>query len=334
MDGLDAVRPYVAEIDGALADTAAFCAAYAVEAGAVGQLRGGGPAVAATPRRWRPAWCSATDRADVNKTVRKHLGLRKISFAAMDDAVSQTSMEFGGITAIGLPDGWPVLVDAAVIAQPWLVIGSGLRRSKIAIRGADVASLLASRCSSWLSAPADSSSSRIRTVDRCSSWTGSASSSVVEESTADHRSSLHLVRRSILVRNRTPSCLPVILRNGVTIASPRSPRASSTGRGQLDDPAAGPPPDGAREVDVRERLMDSAERLAQAEPVRGRTEQGGPSRSSPPAVTTTEYAGAASRTRATSSSSALARGASASPPSSHGRASSVRGHPSSRLGTA
>ena len=56
----------------------------------------------------------ATDRADVNKTVRKHLDVRKISFASMDDAVAQTGMEYGGITPIGLPDGWPILVDAAV----------------------------------------------------------------------------------------------------------------------------------------------------------------------------------------------------------------------------
>ena len=58
----------------------------------------------------------ATDRADVNKTVRKHLDVRKISFAAMDDAVAQTGMEYGGITPVGLPVDWPILVDAAVIA--------------------------------------------------------------------------------------------------------------------------------------------------------------------------------------------------------------------------
>ena len=46
--------------------------------------------------------------------VRKHLGVRKISFAPMDDAVALTGMEYGGITPIGLPAGWPVLVDA-----PW-----------------------------------------------------------------------------------------------------------------------------------------------------------------------------------------------------------------------
>ena len=58
----------------------------------------------------------ATDRADVNKAVRKHLDVRKISFAPMDEAVSQTGMEYGGITPVGLPPDWPILVDAAVAA--------------------------------------------------------------------------------------------------------------------------------------------------------------------------------------------------------------------------
>ena len=83
----------------------------------------------------------ASDRADVNKTVRKHLDVRKISFAPMDDAVAQTGMEYGGITPVGLPASWPILVDTAVIRRPWLVIGSGLRRSKIAVSGDALAAL-------------------------------------------------------------------------------------------------------------------------------------------------------------------------------------------------
>ena len=138
--GLEADRLYVAEIDGSLADTAAFCQAYAVG------LDQSANCVVVAGRRGETVTTAAclvlaTDRADVNKTVRKHLDVRKISFAAMDEAVSLTGMEYGGITPIGLPAGWPILVDAAVVAEPWLVVGSGLRRSKIAIRGADLASL-------------------------------------------------------------------------------------------------------------------------------------------------------------------------------------------------
>ncbi len=131
---------YVAAIDPTLADTAAFCAAYevALDASANCVVVAGRRADTTTT-----AACLvlASDRADVNKTVRKRLDVRKISFAAMDDAVTRTSMEYGGITPIGLPPGWPILIDTRVAAQPWLVIGSGLRRSKIAITGADLVRL-------------------------------------------------------------------------------------------------------------------------------------------------------------------------------------------------
>jgi prolyl-tRNA editing enzyme YbaK/EbsC (Cys-tRNA(Pro) deacylase) len=78
----------------------------------------------------------ATTRADVNGLARRQLDVRKASFAPMADAVAQTGMEYGGITPVGLPDGWPVLVDAAVAATPSVVIGSGLRRSKLILPGA------------------------------------------------------------------------------------------------------------------------------------------------------------------------------------------------------
>lgn len=83
----------------------------------------------------------ATDRADVNKTVRKHLEVRKISFASMETATSLTGMEYGGITPIGLPGDWPVLVDQRVADAGWVVIGGGVRGSKIAIQGSDLARL-------------------------------------------------------------------------------------------------------------------------------------------------------------------------------------------------
>ena len=131
---------YVAEIDPSLADTAAFCAAYEIG------LDASANCVVVAGRRGESSTTAAclvlaTDRADVNKTVRKRLDVRKISFAPMDDAVSQTQMEYGGITPVGLPGDWPVLVDTRVVAQPWLVIGSGLRRSKIAIAGEAIAGL-------------------------------------------------------------------------------------------------------------------------------------------------------------------------------------------------
>jgi prolyl-tRNA editing enzyme YbaK/EbsC (Cys-tRNA(Pro) deacylase) len=83
----------------------------------------------------------ASTRADVNNVVRRRLDVRKATFLAREDAVERTGMEYGGITPIGLPDDWPVLVDAAVAAQPVLVIGSGVRRSKLMLPGDLLAAL-------------------------------------------------------------------------------------------------------------------------------------------------------------------------------------------------
>ena len=60
----------------------------------------------------------ATTRADVNGVVRRRLDVRKASFAPMAEAVELTGMEYGGITPIGLPAGWPVLVDPRVVDAP------------------------------------------------------------------------------------------------------------------------------------------------------------------------------------------------------------------------
>lgn len=130
----------VAAIDPDLADTAAFCAAYDVG------LDQSANCVVVTGKRDgapRSAACMvlATTRADVNGAVRRRLDVRKASFAPMDAAVSETGMEYGGITPIGLPPGWPVLIDARVLAVPIVIIGSGLRRSKIVLPGAALAHL-------------------------------------------------------------------------------------------------------------------------------------------------------------------------------------------------
>jgi prolyl-tRNA editing enzyme YbaK/EbsC (Cys-tRNA(Pro) deacylase) len=135
---LDGVE--VAEIDPALADTAAFCERYGVDMAEsancviVAAKRGG-------EVRYAACMVLATARADVNGVVRRHLDARKISFAPQEEAVRLTGMEYGGITPLGLPEGWPVLVDAAVAAHPGVVIGSGVRHSKLALSGAVLAGL-------------------------------------------------------------------------------------------------------------------------------------------------------------------------------------------------
>ncbi len=83
----------------------------------------------------------ATTRADVNGLVRRHLGVRKASFAPMDTAVGESGMEYGGISPVGLPAAWPLLVDAAVAATPYVVVGSGRRRGKLLVPGEALAAL-------------------------------------------------------------------------------------------------------------------------------------------------------------------------------------------------
>jgi prolyl-tRNA editing enzyme YbaK/EbsC (Cys-tRNA(Pro) deacylase) len=127
--------------DPAVADTAVFCETYGqdlLERSAncvvVAGKRGGNVTLAA---------CVAlsTTRVDVNGTVRRHLDVRKASFARTETATAETGMEYGGITPIGLPEGWPILVDARVADAPYLVVGSGRRRGKLIVPGKALAEL-------------------------------------------------------------------------------------------------------------------------------------------------------------------------------------------------
>lgn len=130
----------VAPIDPALADTAAFCEAYQVG------LDVSANCVVVSGKREgvvRHAACVvlATTRTDVNTVVRRRLDVRKASFAPMAEAVALTGMEYGGITPIGLPQEWPILVDARVVATPYVIIGSGVRHSKLVLPGPAVGAL-------------------------------------------------------------------------------------------------------------------------------------------------------------------------------------------------
>jgi prolyl-tRNA editing enzyme YbaK/EbsC (Cys-tRNA(Pro) deacylase) len=140
------VRPHlqdglwVSAIDPELADTAAFCEHYDIGMDISANC------VVVEAKRAERVWHAgclvlATTRADINGIVRKHLGARKVSFASMDTAVSLTGMEFGGITPIGLPADWPVLIDQTVIDQERVVIGSGIRGSKLLASTSVLASL-------------------------------------------------------------------------------------------------------------------------------------------------------------------------------------------------
>ena len=135
-----AAQVQVAEIDPDLADTAALTRAYGLPADGsancvlVAGRRDGAERVAA-------AVVLATTRADVNSTIKRLLDVRKASFLPTDRAVAESSMEYGGITPIGLPDGWRVLVDSRVAAGAHVIVGSGVRRSKLALPGVLLATM-------------------------------------------------------------------------------------------------------------------------------------------------------------------------------------------------
>ena len=140
MQAADASTVLVSAIDPGLADTAAFCAHYEISMG------DGANCVIVQARRGERTWYAAclvrgADRLDVNGAVRRHLDARRLSFAPMDAAVELTAMEYGGITPIGLPDDWPILVDQSVAAHDRLIVGSGIRGSKLLVSGALLASL-------------------------------------------------------------------------------------------------------------------------------------------------------------------------------------------------
>jgi prolyl-tRNA editing enzyme YbaK/EbsC (Cys-tRNA(Pro) deacylase) len=131
---------WVAEIDPGLSDTGAFCEHYQI-----------GPEQAANcviiegkcggERKLAAVIILASTRADINGAVCDALNVKKASFAQMEKAVSESKMEFGAITPIGLPSPWPILIDKTVADSARVIIGSGIRSSKLAATGSFLASL-------------------------------------------------------------------------------------------------------------------------------------------------------------------------------------------------
>lgn len=137
---LDATAVQVAPIDEQDSDTAVFCQKYQMS------LADGANCVVVEARRNEHTWyavCVAlgSDRIDLNSTVRKHLGAKRVSLAAPDLAAELTGMQSGGMTPFGMPDSWPILIDTAVVDAPSLILGSGIRASKLLTDGATIAAL-------------------------------------------------------------------------------------------------------------------------------------------------------------------------------------------------
>ena len=130
----------VAEIDPDFSYTAAFCKNYQVN------LNQAAKCIVLEAKRGDKTWFAAcvvlaNTRADVNGLARRILDARKVSFAQMELAVLETSMEYGAITPVGLPSNWPILIDKAVADSNLVTIGSGIRKSKLIVPGSFLSSL-------------------------------------------------------------------------------------------------------------------------------------------------------------------------------------------------
>jgi prolyl-tRNA editing enzyme YbaK/EbsC (Cys-tRNA(Pro) deacylase) len=115
--------------DPALADTTQFCEAYgyALDDSANTILVAG----KAEPPLYAACVVLATTRLDVNRIVKKRMGVRKASFASGADTVELTGMSIGGVTPFGLPDDLPLWVDGRVMTRDRIILGGGGRDRKV-----------------------------------------------------------------------------------------------------------------------------------------------------------------------------------------------------------
>lgn len=127
------------DCDPDLADTAEFCEAYGIP------LENSANAILVASRKpeGHNAVCVvlAHTRLDVNGTVRKKLGVRKVSFAPAELTRELTGQEIGGVTIFGLPDALPVWLDSRVMERDWVIVGAGSRSAKLKLDPAQLAEL-------------------------------------------------------------------------------------------------------------------------------------------------------------------------------------------------
>jgi prolyl-tRNA editing enzyme YbaK/EbsC (Cys-tRNA(Pro) deacylase) len=127
------------DCDPDLADTAAFCAAYGFSPDESANT------IVVASRDASPSYAAcvvlATTRLDVNGTVRRRLGVKKVSFAPADVTAAVTGMLMGGVTPFGLPHDLPIWIDRAVMDRRRIVVGGGSRAMKLVVPPAAVAAL-------------------------------------------------------------------------------------------------------------------------------------------------------------------------------------------------
>jgi prolyl-tRNA editing enzyme YbaK/EbsC (Cys-tRNA(Pro) deacylase) len=124
--------PYeVITIDPAYADTAIFCQHYGYP-----PERSANTIIVASkkePKQFAACVVLATTQLDVNRRVRKLLGVPKASFATAQEMNVLTGMQVGGVTPFALPADVPLYVDERIMLLDWIILGGGGRAAKIKI---------------------------------------------------------------------------------------------------------------------------------------------------------------------------------------------------------
>lgn len=121
----------VITIDPDLADTAVFCEKYGYP------LENAANTIIIASRREPVRFCAcvvpATMRLDVNRRVRKLMGVPRASFASAKQMMSLTGMQVGGVTPFALPEGLPLYAEQTLANLPWVILGGGGRSTKIKV---------------------------------------------------------------------------------------------------------------------------------------------------------------------------------------------------------
>lgn len=117
--------------DPTLSDTAIFCKEYRIDLNdSVNTI-----IIKTKTRESKYVACAllASTRLDMNKTIKKKLETRKVSFADALETTKLTGMEIGGVTPIELPASLPLWIDSKIMTRSIIVLGGGNRSSKIKI---------------------------------------------------------------------------------------------------------------------------------------------------------------------------------------------------------
>ena len=121
----------VMDCDPELADTKVFCREYGID------LEDSVNAIVVKTKTGELKYAAcvllATTRLDINKTIRKKLGARKVSFANIEETAKLTEMDIGGVTPLTLSSYLPLWVDSQVMQRNSIVLGGGNRSSKIIV---------------------------------------------------------------------------------------------------------------------------------------------------------------------------------------------------------